>query len=353
MGIWYATREDVKSALDSLETARNNARIDRAIEAASRNVEGLTHRRFYPWTGTRYKDWPNLLQYARSWRLWLDEDELVSVTSLISGGTTIPSTDYFLEPSNLGPPYNCIEIDLASTASWDSNADTHQRSIAITGVFAGCSVETEPAGALAEALDDSETGVDVTDSSGLGVGDLILVGSEYMRITAKGWLDTAVNIDASDSMTASAADVSILLSTTVGAPTTGEVILINSEKMLVVDVAGSTLTVKRAWDGSVLATHAANADIYAPRSLTVVRGSLGTTAATASASAPVSRYVVPGPVNTLTVAYAMNTLLQQGSGYARVSGSGDNAKEFTGRGIAAAEKDVVRSYGRQLRIGAV
>jgi hypothetical protein len=92
MGVWYCTREDVKSSLDSKESARNNGQVDRAIESASRAVEGLTHRRFYPETDTRYFDWPNA-QYARPWRLWLDQHELVSVATLSSGGTTIAASD--------------------------------------------------------------------------------------------------------------------------------------------------------------------------------------------------------------------------------------------------------------------
>ena len=60
----------------------------------------------------------------------------------------------------------------------------------------------------------------------------------------------------------------------------GEVILVDSERMLIVDIAGNYLTVKRAWDGSVLAIHSTGADIYTLRLLTVTRGALGTTAGT-------------------------------------------------------------------------
>jgi len=39
MGIWYATREQVKAALDAAETARNDAQVDRAIESGARSIE--------------------------------------------------------------------------------------------------------------------------------------------------------------------------------------------------------------------------------------------------------------------------------------------------------------------------
>lgn len=131
MGIWYATRESVKDALDVKETARNNSQIDRCIEAASRSVEGQLHRKFYPYTSTRYFPWP--VRDSGAFSLYFDEHELVSVSTFLSGGTTITSDDYFLEPVNSGPPYKWVEIDLSSSAFFDSG-DTYQRSIAITGV---------------------------------------------------------------------------------------------------------------------------------------------------------------------------------------------------------------------------
>lgn len=355
---WYATRETVKAALDYKETARNDAQVDRAIDSASRAVEGLLHRRFYPQTATRYFDWPNA-QYARPWRLWLDANELISVTTLASGGRTIAPADYFLRRGDDRdePPYTFIELDLDADAAFGVGP-THQRDIAITGVF-GYGADTERAGALAEALDTSETGVDVTDSSVVGVGDLLLVDSERMVVTGKTMADTGVDLATGSDLSASNADVSIIMSTTTGAPVAGESILVDSERMLVMDVAGTTLTVKRAWDGSVLASHAAGASIWAPRTLTVARGALGTTAASHDSGAAVARHVPPGLVSELCVAYALNTLLQRQSGYARVAGVKGgatvdaNARDSTGRGIPALEADAVRAYGRKARIRAV
>lgn len=54
----YATREQVKQALDIKESARSDLQIDIAIEAASDSVDGLLHRVFYPQVMTRYFDWP-------------------------------------------------------------------------------------------------------------------------------------------------------------------------------------------------------------------------------------------------------------------------------------------------------
>lgn len=347
--VWYVNRETVKAALDIETPARRDAQVDRACGSATRSVKACLHRDFVPWLGTKYFDWPDF-QGSRSWRLWLDEHEAISVTQLVAGGQTLDPADYFLEPVNNGPPYDSVEINLARSASFNVG-NTHQRDIAMTGLW-GYDNVTAPAGQLAEALDDTEIDVDVTDSAAIGVGDLLLVGAEYLDVTGKAMKDTGVNIDAGDSLSDRKNDVSITMSTTAGAPAVGETILIDSERMRVDDVAGSVLTVKRAHDGSVLAAHAANADIYAPRTLTVVRGARGSTAASHLTAAAIARQVFPD-VRDLSLAYALNQVLQETAGYARVVGSGDNQRQFTGRGIADIEKQARRACGRQMRIGAV
>jgi len=346
MGVWYATREDVKSALDFAETARNDAQVDRAIEAASRSGEALLRRRFYPQVATRYFPWPNH-QYARPWRLWLDADELISVTTLTAGGTVVAASDYFLEPANSGPPYTHIEIDLDSSAAFKAG-NTHQRAIAIAGVF-GYSAEDEAAGTLAEALDTTETGIDVSDSALIGVGHIIKVDSERMLVTGKAMLTTAQTLQTP--LTASQSNVTVAV-TTGSSYSVGEVILLDSERMLITDISGNNLTVRRAWDGTVLAAHTGST-IYAPRTLTVTRGALGTTAAAHSTSAAITRHVVPGLVKELCVAESLNSLQQESSGYARVIGSGENEREASGRGLRDIRADAMAAYGRRARSRAI
>src|SRR5690606_27435433 len=124
--------EEVMASLDIKYTARSNAIVDRAIEAGSRAVEGLTHRKFYPVTDTRYFPWP-AGSFGSPWRIWLDDNEVIEVTSLTAGGVSISSDDYFLEPVNSGPPFNRVEIDRDSSASFTNNG-TSQRAVALTGL---------------------------------------------------------------------------------------------------------------------------------------------------------------------------------------------------------------------------
>lgn len=342
----YATREQVKAAIDMAETARANAQVDRLIAAASRQVKGLTRREFYPTVATRYFPWPSS-QMGRPWRLWLDQHELISVTTLSSGGVTIAATDYFLEPQGSGPPYTRIEIDLSSNAIF-GGGDTHQRDITVTGTF-GYGADEAPAGALAEALDASETAVDVTNSSAIGVGDLIKVESERMQVTGKTTLTTGQTLQAP--LLASKAGETVAV-TTGSAYAVGETLLLDAERMLIVDIAGNNLTVTRAHDGSTLAAHTGST-IYAPRTLTVERGVLGTTAATHPDAASITRHVVPELIQQLCIAETLNALQQEGSAYARLIGSGENARESGGRGLRDLRAEVKATYARKARKGAV
>ena len=132
-----------------------------------------------------------------------------------------------------------------------------------------------------------------------------------------------------------------------------ETILVDAERMLVTDIAGVVATVKRAWDGTVLAAHTGALDVYAPRTLTVTRGAQGTTAATHDTAAPVSRLVVPPLVRDLAIAEAINRLLSEISGYARTVGSGENLRNASGAGLKLIRDDVVTRYGRKSRIRSV
>jgi len=348
-GLFHASLEDLKLATDTKYTARMDGQLKRALESGSNAVESLTHRSFFPWTGTRYFDWP-AHDRAPSWKLWLGRNELISASLVVAGGTTIAASDYFLRRSDDvdEPPYTHIEIDLASSAAFAAG-DTRQRAIAITGVY-GHSLNEVAAGTItANITTTTATTASISNSAAVGVGNTIRVDSERFVVTGKAMAETGQNASA---LTASEADQSIT-GVTAGTVNVDEVILVDSERMLVVDVAGTTLTVKRKWDGTTLAVHALNADIYAPRTLTVVRAALGTTAATHTSAAAVWRHDPPGLCGELNIAETLNTMGQRQSGYAREIGSGDNAREASGRGLKAIREDCYNAFGRKARLAAV
>ena len=156
-------------------------------------------------------------------------------------------------------------------------------------------------------------------------------------------------VNLSGATTASASDNAITV-TSGAAINVNEVLSIDSEKMLAVDITGNTVTVVRAWDGTVLATHSTSTAIYAYRSLTVARGFAGTTAATHSNSAPISVHRVPALIHDLAVAEASNTVLQRTSGYAEVGAAGYSLPNATlGAGLADLWDEAETSHGRKSR----
>lgn len=349
-GAWYCSRQAVKRALDVKETARSDGQIDRAIGSASRSIEGLLRRTFLPVTATRHFRWPPE-QPGKSYRLWLDSSEAISLTTLVAGGVTIAAADYFLEPANEGPPFSSIEIDLSSSASF-SSGDTSQRAIVATGLF-GYRNDEDTVGALSGSLAASESATaSITFTvSDVGVGDILRIDSERVIVTALTMVDSAQGLGGAG-LTARDSDVTVPVTdgTAFGA---GMVLLIDAERMLVVDVAGNNLVVRRAWDGSVLATHAAAADIYTLTGVDVARAQLGTTLAVHSDGAAVYRFVVPELIRDLCIAEAVNTLAQEQSGYSRTPGSGETAMAASGAGLADIRNRAVEAHGRRYRGGAI
>lgn len=345
----YTTRATVKRALDSAETARNNRRVDDAIAAASRDIEGLCHRRFYPELRTTTWDYPTG-QYAPSWRLWLGENELISVTAITAGGVTIDSGDYILARADgrAQAPYTKLEINLGGSASFQAGT-THQQAISVTGWY-GYRDDQVPAGTLAEALDSAETGVDVDGACAavVSAGSLLVVDTERMVVTDVQLLDTGVNLGADLAASTATTGVSVADGTVFAVD---ETISVDTERMRIVDIAGNTLVVERAADGSTLAAHTTGADIYARRRLVVERGSVGSTAAAHNTASTVYRWVPPSPVADLAKAEALVTLVGESAAYATKPGTQGGSP--AGGSIGDVRERVCRQYGRHGRIEAV
>lgn len=350
MGVWYATREALKASLGIKVTARDNALVDSSLESASRDVESQLNRVFWPWLGTRYADWPNYAS-ALAWELWLDLYEVISITTLTSGGTVIPAADYNLEPNSSGPPYNLIELKRDHGSAWSVGTASPQRSVAITGLF-GYRDDTSPAGTLVGGISASVITLVVSDSSLTGTGDLLLVGTERMLVTNRRTVTTGDTAQAG--LTASNADDGLHV-TSGAAWGIGEIVVVGTERMLVVDVNGNVLTVKRAYDGTVLAAHSTGDVIYAERQLTVARGYAGTTAASHLNGDAVAKSAWPGMVAELTLAEAENNYIQKTSGYARVlPGDGNaSARPVPGASLPDLRKRAYATAGRQMRLDAV
>lgn len=339
----YVTREEVKGALDIVETARVNDRLDQACEGATVAVDGFLRRTFSPWLGTRYFSWPDNA-YRTPGRLWLDDREVIEVTSISSGGTPVLAADYFLEPDT-GPPFSSVEIDRSSSAVFQAGA-TRQRAIAITGTF-GFRDDSEEVGELAGSLAAAQgAAASVTwTTSKVGVGSLLRINDERVLVTDRSMVSSGQVLQTP--LLASTSNVAVAVQDG-SAFGLDEIVLLDSERMRIVDISGNTLSVKRAQDGSVLATHTGST-VYAYTGVSLLRAVQGSTLATHSIADTITRHVVPPLVKKLATAYALNFFLQESSGYARMVGAGENAQEASGRSIRSLERDAEQAYGRMLQ----
>ncbi|HXS17720.1 MAG TPA: hypothetical protein VN764_11055, partial [Polyangiaceae bacterium] len=183
MGAWYVTREEVSSAPDIKASAYAAPQLDRAIESGARRVERTLHRIFYPWTGTKRWDYP-LAADARSGVLWLDDQEIISLTSLTAGEVSIPLSSVLMEPVNSGPPYHSLVLNRDTSAAFSGG----QQGIVAVGVFGGCALDEISVGTLTAGINASVTTLPLTTSP--GVGSILRVDSERMIVTEKLWVSS-------------------------------------------------------------------------------------------------------------------------------------------------------------------
>lgn len=375
----YANRDDVMRSIDFKSGIISQARVDRALVTGAQNIEGHLHRVFYPWDDTRLWDWPNY-QYAYPWRLWLKRHDLLCLTLVQSpgngggsGGVTIPLNQVLLRPSNpqRGFPYTSLELDRSSNVAWNIGP-TPQNSIWLSGTW-GFTGDADNLTTITSSITSSAVTFTVADGSGVGPGDVLILG--YARGTApfplfngtagavqpftgervicqdKTAAATGLTQAGSGCATASAADAALQWTGT-GALNAGEVILLDSERMLVNEINGTVATVTRAWDGTELAAHTAAA-ISAYRTLTVVRGELGTTAAAWSSATAVWRHRPPQLIRDLNIAEAANQYLQEVSAYSRTEGAGGGGGTPAGMSLAEKWDEATTRFGRKARIGAI
>jgi hypothetical protein len=156
--------------------------IAELLESASRAWDIWTRRRFYPRVETRYYD------HQESYQLRLDDD-LLEVTTLKTdeGDDTVSAADYWpMAGNSYGvTPYSRIVLKTTTTTPL-TYSTIRRRANQVTGIW-GYHTDWANAWALAattaEALDATETGIDVADVAGLEAGMLLRVDTEYLYLS--------------------------------------------------------------------------------------------------------------------------------------------------------------------------
>lgn len=341
----YATVERVMRASDIKASAFVKDEIIDALESSSDAVDRLvnlgdaTRPAFAPWTGEITFDFPTS-NNGNAFRFWLNQFRLHSLTEITSGGDDL--TSLALPWPASGPAYSAIEIDTDGDDNFDAgDAGTGQRSLVIDGVWGVVGEDrSRSAWTLGASINASVTTAVL--NAPIGIGSIVTIGTERMIVEDRAWADSAQTASA---LTANVGAQSITVATG-SAFLAGEEILIDSERMLVREVAGNVLTVARAASGSTLAAHSNGAAIYWQRSCTVERGALGTTAAAHTSGDAVSIYRAPALAEQLTIAYAQWRRGNESAGYARTIGQGESERQVSARAIADLERQLIERYGR-------
>lgn len=353
MSVPYATREQVSRSLEMLESSYSGYLIDIKTLAASRSAEGFLHRRFYPELRTILKDWPNR-NSSPSWEIDLGDQEAISAVAVTSGGTDITSDVVLRRGDDLAePPYSSLQINLSTDAAFSAGT-SWQRSLSLQMLFGYNDTSNALAGgALSGGINSSVTTLVINPLSGyytVGIGSLLKIDTERLLIMDRRMSTTAITT------TSALTDVTSARSfTTAGASSLaiGETILIDSERMRIDDIAGFTVIVSRAWDGTVLASHSSGSTIFALRTFIAKRGVLGSTAATHSDATSVYVHEYPSLLTELVVAETVVMLEQHASGYARTIGTGAGTREAVGKGLDDIRERAYRELGRKSRSAAI
>lgn len=363
-GAFHVSRQVLARTLDFQEVARNNVQMDQALFSATANVEGYLHRSFFPWYGTRYFDWP-ARDNPTSYRIRFDDNELISLTAASAAGATLDVDNLLPYPAS-GPPYAWIETSLSTNDIFQAG-DTHQDAVALTGYW-GYRRETQALGTLVSTITNAQTTLVISDSSQVGAGNVILIDSEYMVVRRMASLTSGQTLQTP--MTASAANTGVVV-TTGSAFFVGEIITLDTEQMLIVDITGNTLIVKRNWNGTVLATHTGST-IYVPRTLIVDRAACSSvesdypgqlypaidlypgatsSAATHTAGATINLHVIPGAVQAMTLAEASWLYMNHAQGWQVAPGTTTRATtQLAGLAILKDLRDnAMRAVGRKGR----
>jgi hypothetical protein len=180
----YCSIADLKNSLGVTSTT-NDTQMRKTIEASTKYIDSYTNRTFKVTSATKY--------FNGALHLWLPD--LLSITTLKTDedgdGTfenTLDSGDYFTYGVGIDElnTYPITHLEINPNGDYGSFANGVQKGVQLVGTWGyGDGISATPYivdTTTSEALDASETGVDVTSVTNLSAGQTILIESEQMYI---------------------------------------------------------------------------------------------------------------------------------------------------------------------------
>lgn len=174
---WYCSLSDLKAELGETTTA-NDARLGRYIAQASRQIEDATGRTFFPVTATKTFDVPR-----DGWRLFLQYEDLITLTTLSDDTGTITSTNYWLYPLNMTPKHSIV-LDTNTLGRGFEYDEDPQGAVSIAGQWGYCADYVSTGLALGAAISSTTATTITLTGASCEVGWMLLIDSEAMHVSA-------------------------------------------------------------------------------------------------------------------------------------------------------------------------
>ena len=269
--------------------------------------------------------------------------------SIVNDGNTLVDADFTYYPNGrhwANGPYSRLDVgpNALNISAWVSEDE----GVVIPGRW-GLYEETELTDATVNnttSQSASQLTLLVSDGSKVSPGMVLLIGTEQEHVT--GWGDPTAAVT-----TLSVAVDAVTTEFTLAAASlnVGEIGRIGLEQFKVLDKNGTLYYVQRAWNKTRQAVHTINSSVDVYRTVEVVRGVNGTTAAIHLNGVSVSRYKAPSDVNYLCRQIAALMLKKAQAGFAGKIGNADTGETtYTNEFPMIAMREIEDNY-RIHRVG--
>ena len=186
----YITAQDFKNfqRTDSIDLTDDEV-ITAIIAQASRQIDDVTGRHFYPLVQTRLYDIPGV-DFTDRDEISLDDDLLELITLTNGDLTVITNAQYILRSVN-SPPYWAVKLRDSANITWEQNsANSSQQVLSVAGVWGWHNAYARAwllIGTLSAAVTTTTSlSLSLPVGHGVVVGNLIKIDNEYFNVATVG-----------------------------------------------------------------------------------------------------------------------------------------------------------------------
>lgn len=201
----YATLTDFDDQTGKTTDSANEAQVLRTLRRVTQRIEGITNRVFIPEIKSKQLNYAQIASRRMSKMLELDQDTLLSVSSITAGSNTVSSANYRLFPYSTTP---ATMIEAINNSTWGDGLGSDDL-LTVTGIF-GYRTNYARDGWI-NSLDTVQDGsginttvktITVTDADGVDyngnerftLGQVIRIDDEFMIVSAVNTDDNTLTV---------------------------------------------------------------------------------------------------------------------------------------------------------------